>query len=102
MPLVEQSWSEVFEAQSENLAASADAAAVRDYVEKMPTRGVVALGDRNNLDDLYWRHVMIYKAADALWILCDRNGEVLHEPEYGCPRYQTGAHARRRLLEHQE
>ena len=57
MPLVEESWLEVFEAQSARLDENADAAAVREFVENVPTRGVVALFDRNDLDETYWRQV---------------------------------------------
>ena len=45
---------------------------------------MVALGDRNHLDDTTWRKVFVHRAATELWVLRDENGEVLDETGEGC------------------
>ena len=42
--------------------------------------------DRNAFVDESWRKVIVQRTGGSTWVLCDEHGEVLDEPDEGCPR----------------
>ena len=42
--------------------------------------------DRNSFVDESWCKVILQRTGGSSWVLCDEHGEVLDEPEAGCPR----------------
>ena len=73
-------------AQEDLLDEKADAAAHRALVESTATGGALAMFDRNSFVDESWRKVILQRTGGSCWVLCDEHGEVLDEPDEGCPR----------------
>ena len=73
-------------AQEDLLDEKADAAAHRALVESIATGGALAMFDRNSFLDESWRKVILQRTGGSCWVLCDERGEVLDEPDEGCPR----------------
>ena len=86
MPQVEQSWLDLRAAQEDLLDRKQDAAADRALVESIATGGALAMFDLNSFVDENWRKVILQRTGGSCWVLCDEHGEVLDEPEAGCPR----------------
>ena len=89
MRRVEHSWSEVRDAQWESIAEIRDGAgAVRELLEKTCVGGNIALLDRNSLVAMDWRKVFAHKHSqhsETAWVLCNEHGNVINEPDQGCP-----------------
>ena len=93
MRRVEHSWSEVRDAQWESLAEIRDdAGALRELFEKTSVGDNIALLDRNSLAAMDWRKVFAHRHSrhsETAWVLCNEHGNVIDEPDQGCPREEV-------------